>query len=257
MAEQTLIQSRIPFQLIFDEQLATLSPSEISVLILPNSECLSDDQIAAVHGFVESGGGLVVTGQAGLYDEWRRLRVTPGLHGLVDDQIRGAAYEEEVKESNVAAGVPLRKEVGRGRVFYIPGLQFDGPMPPNEPYFSIGEEFWKRPVNWQQLDDGIAWTSRGSLPLSVSGPDYLVANLVEQPQRHRRFVHLVNFNVKNVPSIQRTEISCADPKGKAVHSVRMYSPESESGKDLSFELNSGNVSFTVPYFNAYCMIEVS
>ena len=91
----------------------------------------------------------------------------------------------------------------------------------------------------------------------MSGPDYLVANLVEQPQRHRRFIHLVNFNVKNVPSIENVEISCVGPKGKAVHSVRMYSPESEAGKDLSFKVNSGNVFFTVPYFNAYCMIEVS
>jgi hypothetical protein len=153
--------------------------------------------------------------------------------------------------------VPLRKEVGQGRVYYIPELRFDGPMPPNEPYFSIGTAFWKRPANWQQLVDGIAWTSRSSLPLKVSGPDYLVANLVEQPQRHRRFLHLVNFNVKNVPSIESVEISCAGPKGKAVHSVRMYSPETETGRDLTFRMNGDSASFTVPRLNAYCMIEVS
>jgi hypothetical protein len=257
LAEQTLIQSRTPFQLIFDEQLVTLSLSEYSVLILPNSECLSDDQIAAIRQFVEAGGGLVVTGQSGLYDEWRRLRVIPGLHGLVDHQVRAAAYEEEVKESAVVSGLPLRKEVGQGRVYYIPGLRFDGSVPPNGPYFSVGKAFWKRPANWKELVDGIEWTSRNSLPLRVKGPDYLVANLVEQPQQRRRFVHLVNFNVKNAPSIENVEISCAGPKGKAVHSVKVYSSESEAGKDLSFRLSDGDVSFTVPFFNAYCMIEVS
>jgi hypothetical protein len=70
-------------------------------------------------------------------------------------------------------------------------------------------------------------------------------------------VHLVNFNIQNVPSIENVEISCAGPKGKAVQSVRVYSPESEAGKDLSFKLNSADVSFTVPNFHAYCMIEVS
>lgn len=257
LAEQTLIQSRTPFRLIFDQHLAALSPSELSVLILPNSECLSDEQIAHIRRFVESGGGLVVIGQSGLYDEWRRLRVTPGLHGLVDHQVGGEAYEEEVTASAVASGEPSRKQVEQGRVFYIPGLRFDGPMPPNEPYFGIEKMFWKRPANWRQLVDGIAWTSRSSLPLSVSGPDYLVVNFVEQPQRQRRFVHLVNFNFKTIPSVESVEIGCAAPAGKAVHTVKLYLPESEDAKELSCRMNDGNVSFTVPRMNAYCMIEVS
>ena len=257
LAEQTLIQSRTPFRLIFDQHLAALSPSELSVLILPNSECLSDEQIAHVRRFVESGGGLVVIGQSGLYDEWRRLRVTPGLHGLVDHQVGGAAYEEEVTASAVASGEPLRKEVGQGRVFYIPGLRFDGPMPPNEPYFGIEKMFWKRPANWRQLVDGIVWASRGILPLSVSGPDYLVVNFVEQPQRQRRFVHLVNFNFKNTPSIENIVISCATPAGKVVNSVKLYAPESENAKELSSRMDNGSVSFILPRMNAYSMIEVS
>lgn len=256
LAEQTLIQSRIPFQLIFDEHLAALSPSTCSVLILPNSECLSDNQIAAIRRFVDAGGGLVVTEQAGLYDEWRRLRVPSGLRDLVDHQVLGAAYEERVEGVSVAPGATSQKQVGRGRVFYIPGLQFDGPMPPPEPYFSIDKTFWKRPSNWQQLVEGIKWTLRGSLPLSVSGPDYLIANLVEQPQRYRRFVHLVNFNFKNVPSIEDIEIRCAAPEGRTVRAVRLYSLD-ENGRELPFRMNGGSASFTAPCLNTYCMIEVS
>jgi hypothetical protein len=258
LAEQTLIQSRTPFQLMFDQQLAALSPSEHSVLVLPNSECLSDEQIAVIRRYVESGGGLVAIGQSGLYDEWRRLRVTPGLHDLVDQQVGGEAYEEEVTASAVASGSPVRKEVGKGRVFYISGLHFDGLMPPSEPYFAVDKVFWKRPANWQQLVDGIAWTSRGSLPLSVSGPEFLVVNFVEQPDRRRRFVHLVNFDFKNTLSVENVEISCAAAQGKAVHAVRLYSPESEAVRELSCRMNRiGQVSFTVPRLNAYCMIEVS
>src|SRR6185437_13516650 len=118
LAEQTLIQSRIPFQLIFDEHLATLSPSTCSVLILPNSECLSDDQLAAIRRFVEAGGGLVATEQAGRYDEWRRSRPIPGLHGLVDHQARGRGWEEHVVATAAVSGPTSQKQVGRGRVFY-------------------------------------------------------------------------------------------------------------------------------------------
>ncbi len=257
LVEQTLIQARIPFHLIFDEHLATLSPSACKVLVLPDSECLSDDQIAAIRRFVEAGGGLVVTEQAGLYDEWRRLRVIPGLHGLVDHQVHAAAYEEEVEKSAVVAGTPLHKEFGRGRVFYIPGLEFDGPLPPNEPYFSISNSFWKRPRNWKQLVDGITWVSQGDRPLIVEGPDYLVVNLVEQPHRNRRFVHLVNFNFKNIPSIENVRISCAGSDAKTVTAVRIYSAESEAPTNLPFQVRNGMALFTIPRLNTYCMVEVS
>lgn len=257
LVEQTLIQARIPFHLIFDEHLATLSPPACRVLVLPDSECLSDSQIAFIRDFVEAGGGLIVTEQAGLYDQWRRLRITPGLKDLVDDQVLGSSYEESVKSTAAAVGVPSRKEVGKGRVFYIPGLEFDGPLPPNEPYFSIGNSFWKRPKNWKQLVDGIAWVSQGDAPLTIEGPDYLVANLVEQSHRNRRFVHLINFNFKNIPSIQNIEMRCAVPDGEPMTTARIYSPESEATTDLPFQIKDRMVVATIPRLNTYCMVEIS
>lgn len=257
LIEQTLIQSRIPFHMIFDEHLATLSPSASKVLILPDSECLSDSQIASIRDFVEAGGGLIVTEQAGLYDQWRRFRPTPGLRGLVDDQVGGSSYEESVKQAAVAMGAPSRKEVGRGRVYYIPGLEFDGPLPPTEPYFSLSNSFWKRPKNWKQLVDGITWVSQGDMPLIAEGPDYLVANLVEQPHRSRRFVHLINYNFKNIPSIQNIEMRCAVQDRKPVTAVRVYSVESESPTSLPFQIRNNMVLVTIPHINTYCMVEIS
>ena len=181
----------------------------------------------------------------------------PDLAGLVDHQPFGKAYQEHTEAVDVSSGATSQKEFGRGRVFYIPSLRFDGPMPPSEPYFSLSKAFWKRPANWREFLDGVAWTSRDDLPLQVSGPDYLVANLVEQAESGRRFVHLVNFNFKNIPSIENIEIRCAAPQGKTVRAVKMYSPESETGRDLSFRIKDGCAFFTAPALHAYCMIEVS
>src|ERR1035437_1345210 len=72
LVEQALIQARVPFHLAFDEHLNHLSPETCKVLILPDSECLSDQQLTTISRFVEAGGGLVATEQAGLYDQWRR-----------------------------------------------------------------------------------------------------------------------------------------------------------------------------------------
>jgi hypothetical protein len=256
LVEQTLIQAKVPFHLIFDEHLSQLSPSNCKVLILPDSECLSDDQLALIRGFVEAGGGLIATEEAGLYDEWRRLRVKPGLQGLVDNQPAAAPYQEEVAMAPVVAGVPSQKELGRGRVVYLPGIEFDGPLPPREPYFHIGPEFWKRPKNWKQLVDAVSWTSQGDIPLEVLGPDFLGINLVEQPEKRRRIVHLVNYN-RQVPSIENIAVKCLLPQGQSASAVRLYSADSDTFSSLNYQMQGHQVVFTVPKLNAYCMVAVS
>lgn len=256
LVEQALIQAKIPFHAIFDEQLSRLSPSTCKVLILPDSECLSDEQIAWLRKFVDAGGGLIVTEQAGLYDTWRRLRVTPGLQGLVDHQVPAAAYQEEVTMAPIVAGASSRKQVGQGRVVYIPGLEFDGPMPPSQPYFKIGLEFWKRPKNWKQLVDAVSWASQGDSSLEVAGPDFLGVNLVEQQEHRRRIVHLVNFN-RQVPAIENIAVQCALPEGSSAKTVRLYSIDADGGNPLDFRMQRSRAVFTVPKFNVYCLAAVT
>jgi hypothetical protein len=257
LVEQALIQGKVPFQFAFDEHLAHLSPSSCKVLILPDSECLSDDQLAAIRRFVQAGGGLVATEQAGLYDHWRRLRVKPGLEGLVDVQASAAAYQEEVAASPILAGAPTRKQFGQGRVVYLPGIAFDGAMPAAEPYFTIGPEFWKRPKNWRELLDAVAWAAQGDIPLQVTGPDFLGANLVEQPEKNRRLVHLVNYNVRVTPTIENIQLKCAVPEGKTAKAVMLYSIQSEAGDALKFSAQEGNAVFTIPRLDTYCIAVVS
>ncbi len=256
LVEQALIQAKVPFHLIFDEHLSDISPTTCKALILPDSECLSDEQLASIRKFVEAGGGLIVTEQAGLYDQWRRLRVTPGLQGLVDNQAPAAPYQEQVKATPVVQGPSTRKQVGQGRVVYIPGIEFDGPLPPAEPYFHIGPAFWKRPKNWKELIDAIDWTSQGDIPLQVLGPDFLGANLVEQPEKRRRLVHLVNYN-RQVPSIENIEVQCAMPGGQSASAVRLYSADSDAYRTLNFQMRGTKAVFTVPRLNVYCMVAAS
>lgn len=257
LVEQALIQSRIPFHLIFDEHLQHLNPARCKVLILPDSECLSDAQLAAIRQFVEAGGGLIATEQAGLYDEWRRLRTQPGLAGLVENQAPALAYEERVAMKTAVIGLPSRKQVGQGRVVYFPGIDFDGPMPPSEPYFTIGRDFWKRPKNWEELIDGVTWAAQGDMPLQVEGPDFLVTNLVEQPANRRRMVHLVNYNTEKAPSITSIDVMCSLPEGESASAVALYAAELEEPTTLKSRMQGSKVAFTVPNLNAYCMVAVS
>lgn len=53
-----------------------------AALALPNVGALSDEQTAAIHRFVERGGGLIATGVSSLYDEWGNTRPDFALASL-------------------------------------------------------------------------------------------------------------------------------------------------------------------------------
>jgi hypothetical protein len=226
-------------------------------LILPDSECLSDRQLEIIRGFVEKGGGLLAIGQSGLYDDWRRLRLRPGLSGLVDNQVRARAYEENVQRT-VAAGAPVRKEVKQGRVAYMPGLNFDGPMPERENYFSISAKYWKLPRNWRDMVESVRWAAKDELPARVEGPAYLVSNLVSQPGKRRAMVHLVNYGRKSTPSIASVEVRCRLPQGEKVKGITIYSPDSSAAPATLEGTQSGSeVVFKVPDLKVYSIAVVS
>jgi hypothetical protein len=255
LVEQALIQSRIPFDLIFNEHLRDLS--KYRVLVLPDSECLSDEQLSLIRRFVENGGGLVAIGLAGLYDEWRRLRIAPGLRGLVDSQAPARDYEESVEAPKLPAGSAARKEFGKGRAVYFPAVEFDGPLPEPEPYFTISNRFWKCPKNRAEIVEGIRWAANDDIPVDVTGPDFLVANLVDQPARQRRLLHLVNYSAKNVPLVQSIEVKCHLPQGKAPSEVKVYSPDLDAPRALSFRAEGSQVLFTVPQVRTYSVVAVT
>jgi hypothetical protein len=252
LAEQALIEAVVPFHLIFDKHLENLAPYR--VLVLPDSECLSDSQLDAIRRFVEGGGGLAVVGAAGLYDQWRRARVDSGLAGLVEAHVQAHAYEESV-EQHTEEGQEQRKQVGRGRVFYLPSLRFDGPLPGFGAYFNVDNRFWKKPANARQFLDGLAWARGGEAAVHVEGPKYLIANAVEQPSKRLTMVHLVNYNGKAGP-LKNVTITCRNPRGARAASVYLYGPDLAEKRQLELSMRAGATAFNVPEVRTYAIAAV-
>jgi hypothetical protein len=253
LVEQALIQSRIPFSLVFDEHLRDLAAYK--VLILPNSECLSDEQLALIRRYVDQGGGLVVTERTGLYDEWRRLRTQPGLAELVDRQLPGASHFEGPKPLPGSADA-AQKLVGRGRVAYLPAVEFDGALPPPLPHFPILNIFWKRPKNWKDIMEAIRWAANDPLPFVVDGPDYLVANYTWQPRNRRSLIHLVNYDAANRPSIGEVSIRANALPRAAASQITLYAPESKEARTLDFTASGSTINFTVPRVETYALVAI-
>ncbi|MGB7190099.1 MAG: hypothetical protein WBD10_08185 [Acidobacteriaceae bacterium] len=256
LVEQALIEARLPFRLITDEHLAELSPVNCKVLILPDTECLSDAQLQTIEHYVAEGGGLVATGQSGRYDAWRRMRVDSGLKRLVQGQLPLHGGDGASTGGSLATR-PLRKTFGRGRTVFIPAVEFDGPLPPDEPYFTLGTEFWKRPKNWQDIVDAITWSAGEDLPVTVTAPDFVAMNLVEQATKRRRIIHLVNYDAEKNPTVANISIRCATPQAKPAIEVRFYAPGTDGGKPIDFRVAGAEAVFTAPALHAYGMIVVN
>jgi hypothetical protein len=254
LVEQTLIQAKIPWRPIADGHLAELSPATCKVLVLPNVECLSDLQVQMIRRYVAAGGGLIATEQTGIYDAWRRMRAEPGLKDLIDGQV--APYGRS-GSSVEGAQLPQRKTFGSGRTVYIPAVEFDGPMPADQPYFTLGPEFWKLPRNWRDLIDAISWASEEKLPVSVVAPEFVAMNLIEQSAKHRRIIHLVNYDAANNPSIADISIRCATPQGNPAEAVQFYEPDAKDGQLLDFRVDGNEAIFTLPALGTYGVVTVS
>ena len=252
LVEQALIEAGIPFDLVFDEGLRDLT--KYKVLILPNTECLSDEQLSLLRSYVDRGGALVVIGQTGQYDEWRRVRLAPGLAGLVDHQKTVSPYEESVESNIEPAGEATQKIVGSGRVGYLPVMEFDGMLPRHQAYFAILSEFWKRPKNWKQLVDLVQWAADDQVQIQLDGPRGMVVNYTGQPLKQRAFVHLVNYD--QAATAKSVKVGVRLPDNRQASRITVRAPGSNDAQTINFNKNGDMKLFSIPTVRAYSLVTI-
>jgi hypothetical protein len=79
---QTLIEARIPFEMVHELNLDAVDLNRFKTLILPNIAALSDQQCQQLRDFVQKGGSLVATYETSLCDEQGNPRKDFGLTDL-------------------------------------------------------------------------------------------------------------------------------------------------------------------------------
>jgi len=231
MAEQTLIQCKVPFAMIFEEDLAHLD--DYRVLLLPDVELLSDEAMGGIAAWVRNGGGLVFTGDTGRYDQWMRAREAPAfldLFGIVRD---GAAPQQRV-------------ECGSGRVVYMQELT---PSLPVERTARVVSEVgvYQMPANWQELMDAVRWAARGSLTVQVDAPLTVTAEFLRQSTTGRYLIHLLNFREGHAAKSIGVTLN-TDGKLATVNALSPETGEQEVRLDAS-----GN-TFTIPSLDTYLLV---
>jgi len=242
--EQALIQSHIPFDVIFDDNLKDLS--KYRVLALADQECLDEQQMDLVRKFVSNGGSLVATEYTSLFTNWRERRRDFGLKDLFHASAppwQGARAHEQFPRTG-----PVRSQAGRGRVAYIPEIQpaIEKPLGAR-----MTSQYWKPPVNWKEITDSVRWAAGGSFSLELNAPSTVIAEPMEQRGAKKLLVHLVNYNVARTPSVSNIGVTFRLPHGAAVSKVTLLSPDRVEAPTLSHKVQDGAVAFTVPRLATY------
>jgi len=174
MAEQTLQQNQIPFDIIFDQQADLFN--KYYVIVLAGQESLSDKILQPLKTFAGNGGGLVITGNTGIYDDWRRLRQPDMLSAMIPEQMT----EEPAR--NV-----LAFDYGKGRVIFLPDLE----RPSGEVRLGYSTR-WMVPQNAAELVSAVYWAAGKRLPVEVTGPGWL--GISHDTQETRDIIHMFNYN---------------------------------------------------------------
>jgi hypothetical protein len=219
--EQTLIQSRVPFGLVFDQHLHDLS--HYRVLVLAEQDALSDEQVAQVRQFVADGGGVVATGNTGQFTEWRTRRGQPALADLY----------------------------GKDRVIQVPQIEAAAAGPSPQMSYYLPNTLWKLPRNAEALVAAVKQAAGGRLSVEVEAPAWVTAELADQPSTGTRLLHLINFRyhepLRDIPVRMRL------PQGAQFREAVVETPDGPP-QELRVTVERDTVSFRVPELRVYNLI---
>lgn len=247
LAEQSLIQAKVPFDIIFDDQLKQLS--RYKVLVLADQESLTDEQQELIRAFVRNGGGLVATEHTSLYTNWHQRKENFGLADLF--KVQAPAWHKRSAPELILQVAEQRNEFSKGKVSYLPEI-----IPTQAANASATENYYKLARNHEQLINAISWAAGAPLSFHVNAPETVTAEFLKQDDKNRLLLHLVNFNYKK-GAVQNIQVKVQAPAGKKVKDINLLSPDATStANGISFKEEQGSIQFTIPQLALYDLVVI-
>ncbi len=111
---QTLIESRIPFEMVNDRLLDQEHLKPFKLLILPNIAVLSEKQCEQLRTFAREGGSVLATFETSLYDEKGNRREDFGLTDLL-----GVSFDHHVEGPMQNSYLKLNSKSGTGEFYPV------------------------------------------------------------------------------------------------------------------------------------------
>jgi len=240
LVEQVLIQHKIPFDPVCDEQLNQLS--RYPVVVVAGQEAMSSEVIEKLLAYARAGGCILAEKETGALDEHRRRRTL----------LPFAATRNEGKGRVVVvpAVVPgrLRHAVddGEDNPEMTRGLRRDTTR--------LAPPQWVLPENHQTIADNIVTELGDRLTVETGAPLTTVLEVLHRPASQETLLHFVNYQTKFSPGFFAVKVKSG--LTAPVKSVRLFSPDQNDPVELPFSESAGRVSFQVPQPRVYALIVI-
>ncbi len=255
LTEQVLIQHRVPFDIIFDEQIDSIS--RYQAIILPGQECLSKENIDKLAAYVRAGGTLVFTDNAAEFNDWRERRPSNPLLELIGIEPPSTAVIPTSVPKGAIAGtaalVVVTRRLGKGKMVYIPRVEPSiPPGPANKPF---PPSRWVLPKNHNSIYHAVVDNLAQGLSITAEAPLTTVMEILNRSRTNETIVHFINF--EEYKKLNPFQVRLRKQYKEKIKSVSFYSPEFDEPKPLEFTEKDGDITFTVPSMKLYSMIVVS
>jgi hypothetical protein len=241
LMEQVLIQYKVPFDLLFEEQLDGIG--RYAAVILAGQECVSNAQAEQLLAYVRNGGTLVVAGNTGEFNEWHERRKTnPLLPARREGKGRIVAIAE-IRPADLRKGAKAR------------GFQDPEPGATLQRGAQIMPSDWVLPENHAEIFQSIVSSIPGGLSIATEAPLTTVMELLNRRETRETMAHFINFDSSN--RIAPFAVTLRKQYDGAIKSVLCVSPERDDAAPLPFEEAGNTVKFTVPSLKLYAMVVVA
>jgi hypothetical protein len=237
LAFQSLLAGHVPFGL-----LTTLDETMLrryAVLVLPDVECLDEDEVARIIDYVRNGGGLVLTGRTGRYDHWHRQRPASVLATLLAAAAGGD-------------NAPRRATFGRGRVVRLSRLEPTIPFAYGTTDWAILPKYWHLPENHATFLRAMAWALAGRALADITAPVGVAAE-TRRTADGRLLIHLLDYDAG-----RRSATASITVRGMKVGAVRLWTPAADDrARPLrAAAVRGGGVRLAVGAVRRYAIVEV-
>jgi len=268
-AEQTLIQNRVLWHPLFDADLTAEMLGRYGAVVLADVQFVSDAQAAVLADYARAGGGLLLIGETGLWDEMGRRRKRSVFADMLDASLAVGARLRVGDASGGDSAPP-------GRVAWLQRRTLTDVPPQYQGDHQVGGQYMLLPPNAAEIAAAVHWCVGRELSLRVEAPPTTVAEVAvgsdasgsqgEPAEPDLLLVHLVNFDLAR--PLGPTEVSVALPPGRTATAARFLDPADGTDQPLPFDAPAGppagpsprppagRVRFTLPRVDIYALARV-